>query len=475
MSRKARVFMQDYYLAIDIGASSGRHLIGYLENEKLVFEEVHRFENYIYENENCLIWPIEYIYDQVLLGIKKCAELGKIPKSVGIDTWGVDFVLLDENNQIIGNAVSYRDSRTNNMSNHIFNKITEEELYLRTGIQKQLFNTIVQLMSIKQQNRDLDCANSLLLIPDYLNYKLTGKMVSEYTNATTTQLVNLETKDWDWELIEQLGFPKRIFKSIKKAGTSLGSVTNEVQRILGFNVEIILPASHDTGSAIVAIPTLEQRSLYISSGTWSLIGTESDSPINSIECMRMNFTNEGGYNDKYRFLKNIMGLWIIQSVRKELDNEFSFEELCTLASRNTHPAVIDVNDNRFLAPRSMIKAIQDYCFETNQTIPINPGELSFVVYNSLAISYKNVISEIEQTTRKEFDTIYIIGGGSNATYLNHLTSKLTGKIVKAGPSEATAMGNILVQMISNNVFTSITDARECLSKSINIETFMEKK
>lgn len=466
--------MQDYYLAIDIGASSGRHLLGYLKNGKFEFEEIHRFENYILEKDESLIWPIEYIFDQVIEGIKKCKIYGKIPKSIGIDTWGVDFVLLDENDQLIGDVVSYRDSRTDNIYDDIFKLISEEELYLRTGIQKQSFNTIVQLMAIKLKSDYLDRTYSLMLLPDYLNFKLTGKKVSEYTNATTTQLVNLESKDWDWELINKLGLPKRIFTNIVKTGTSLGSVKGEIQKLIGFNAEVILPATHDTGSAIVAIPTLEKKSLYISSGTWSLIGIESNTPISNLESMRMNFTNEGGYEYKYRFLKNIMGLWMIQSVKKELNNDYSFDELCNLASITHYSSVVDVNDHRFLSPKSMIKTIQEYCIETNQNVPSSPAELSHVIYNSLAISYKNAINEIEYLTNEVFETIYVIGGGSNAKYLNNLTAQLTGKIVKAGLTESTAIGNILVQMITSELFNTTIEARKCLLESINIETYMEK-
>lgn len=267
--------MKQYYLAIDIGASSGRHILGHMEDGKMVLEEIHRFPNGMKEKDGHKCWDTEALFSAIVEGMKKCKEAGKIPVSMGIDTWAVDFVLLDKEDRMIGNAVGYRDSRTAGMDKKVYEIIPEESLYGRTGIQKQIFNTIYQLMAVKEQHpKALEQAESMLMIPEYFNFLLTGKKAAEYTNASTTQLVSPKTKDWDYELIGMLGYPERIFQRIEKPGTILGSLTEELQREVGFDCKVILPATHDTGSAVMAVPTNEDNTIYISSGTWSLMGTE---------------------------------------------------------------------------------------------------------------------------------------------------------------------------------------------------------
>lgn len=339
-----------YYLAVDIGASSGRHMLAHLEDGKIVLEEIYRFSNEMIDRKGYKVWNVRRLFQEILSGMKKCAELGKIPYSMGIDTWAVDYVLLDADDRKIGETVAYRDKRTYGMDEEVYKLVTEEQLYTRTGIQKQIFNTIYQLMALKRMEpAHLERAESFLMIPDYFHFLLTGQKVQEYTNATTTQLINPKTRNWDDELIRKLGIKRSIFKEIKMAGYEVGDLEPEIQNQVGFNCKVVLPPTHDTASAVVAVPAQEDENLYISSGTWSLMGTEQLQANCSRESRVRNFTNEGGYNYRYRFLKNIMGLWMIQSVRKELVPDMNFSEICTLAEQEEITSLVDVNDERFLA------------------------------------------------------------------------------------------------------------------------------
>jgi len=464
--------MQEYYLAVDIGASSGRHMLGHLENGILIMEEIHRFENGMKEINGHLCWDVDYIFGEILKGMKKCKEAGKIPVCMGIDTWAIDFVLLDDKDNILGNAVGYRDKRTAGMDRKVYELISEDELYKRTGIQKMIINTIYQLMAVKEQNPQyLEKAKSLLLIPDYFNFLLTGVKKTEYTNATTTQLVNPHNKNWDYDLISMLGYPLHIFQEIVKPGTSLGCLKDDVIREVGFNCEVIAPCTHDTGSAVVAVPSTGEDTVYISSGTWSLMGIERTEPDCSMISKKHNFTNEGGYNYCIRYLKNIMGLWMIQSTRKEFRQNYSYSQICSLASAETIPSIVDCNDGRFLAPESMIEEIKNYCLETNQPVPETDAQIAAVIYNSLAVCYKNTVEELEGITGRKYENIHIIGGGSNADYLNSITAKYTKCNVYAGPAEATAIGNILVQMLSTRKLESLAQARECVRNSFEIKEY----
>lgn len=464
--------MQKYYLAIDIGASSGRHMIGKFSAGKLELEEVYRFENGMTPKNGHLCWDLNMLFDEIINGLKECARLGRKPSYMGIDTWAVDFVLLDEHDQIIGDAVGYRDDRTAGMDELVYQKISLEDLYHRTGIQKLSFNTIYQLMAVKvNKPEQLNQATTLLMIPDYFNFLLTGKKVAEYTNATSTQLVNPVTKDWDYELMELLGYPKKIFQEISKPGESVGMFSEAIKKQVGFNCEVLLPATHDTASAVVAVPSHEENTLYLSSGTWSLMGIERFDTDCSTKSMKYNFTHEGGYDYRFRYLKNIMGLWMIQSLKKELDDAYSFAKLCELASQETISSIVDCQNACFLAPDSMTKALQNYCKEKGLVIPQTPGELAAVIYNSLAQSYAEVATELEQMTGINYSTLHIIGGGANADYLNEITAKHTGKEVLAGPIEATAIGNIVVQMIAKGELENLQEARRCIAKSFEIKAY----
>ncbi|MFV0342708.1 MAG: rhamnulokinase [Anaerocolumna sp.] len=465
--------MHKYYLAVDIGASSGRHILGTLDDGKISLQEIYRFENGMVNKDGHLCWELDRLFIEIKNGLKKCKEIGKIPVSMGIDTWGVDYVLLDEKDQIIGNTCGYRDKRTTGMDLKVYESISEDLLYERTGIQKQIFNTIYQLMAVKTQDPNhMEQADCLLLIPDYFNFLLTGNKLTEYTNATTTQLVNPLTKDWDDTLIETLGYNRNMFKKISMPKTVVGNFLDTIKEEVGFDCEVILPATHDTGSAVLSVPANDDDYLYISSGTWSLMGIERMEADCSKESKLDNFTNEGGYDYRFRYLKNIMGLWMIQSVRHELNDSYSFAELCELATKsNDFKSRVDVNAEVFLSPNNMTEAIKAYCKDTNQEVPETVGEIAAVIYNSLSESYAQAIKELEELTGKTYARIHIVGGGANADYLNELTAKTTNKPVFAGPTEATAIGNILAQMLKANDFITIEKARTCVFDSFQIKEF----
>ena len=460
-----------FYLAVDIGASSGRHILGWVENGKIRLEEIYRFENKLVKKNGHLCWDIEHLFNEVVEGLKKCKEIDRVPASLGIDTWGVDFVLLDASGKVLGDTVAYRDSRTKGMDSEVYRVIGEKELYSRNGIQKQLFNSIYQLVAIKNQSPDLlDKAEHFLMIPEYLNFLLTGEMKNEYTNATTTQLVNAKSQDWDFELMEKLGIPTKIFGKLNMPKTVVGSLTEAISAQVGFQTQVVLPATHDTGAAVMAVPTTSDDAIYLSSGTWSLMGIEHLIPDCSEKSREHNFTNEGGYHYRYRYLKNIMGMWMMQNLRREFKHKYTFEELYQLAYIGRYfTSVVNVNAEDFLAPESMTKALQDYCAKTNQEVPETQCELLYCVYCSLARCYAQTVVEIEEVTGKKYNKIHVVGGGCQDQFLNALIATETGKEVFAGPVEATALGNLMAQMLKDNVFEDLSDARRTVAKSFDVK------
>ena len=466
--------MATYYLAVDIGASSGRHILGHMENGKMILEEIYRFENGMVKKDGELCWEFDRLFTEIVNGLKKCKEIGKIPVSMGVDTWGVDFVLLDKDDKVLGNTVGYRDHRTEGMDEEVYKTISLKDLYARTGIQKAIYNTVYQLMAVKKKHPEyLEQAETLLHVPDYFHFLLTGKKTCEYTEATTGQLVCPTTKDWDYELIDMLGYPRKIFQKLIMPSTSIGHLTDAVKEAVGFDLEVVAPATHDTGSAVLAVPANDDDFIYISSGTWSLMGIESLKPIINKDAAAANFTNEGGYDHRFRFLKNIMGLWMIQSVRHEYKDAYSFAQLCDMAEDSRDfPSRVDVNDPSFLSPDSMVEAIKQYCQKTGQPVPESVGELASVVYRSLAQSYGETVSGLEKIAGRTYDGIHIIGGGSNAAYLNQLTADATGKTVYAGPGEATAIGNLLAQMIHAGDLADLKGARQYVRDSFEIKTYV---
>ncbi len=465
--------MRQYYLAVDIGASSGRHMLAWVEEGRICLEEIYRFPNGMKEKDGHLCWDLEALFGEIVNGLAKCKELGKIPLTMGIDTWGVDYVLLDPGGKVLGRTYGYRDRRTDGMDGKVYEIIPLKELYKRTGIQKQMFNTIYQLMAVREQEPELmEQAAHMLLIPDYFNYLLTGEMKTEYTNATTTQLVHPVTKDWDRDLIGRLGYKQEIFGDISMAGTPVGMLRKEMEEKVGFNLSVLQAATHDTASAVLSVPALGDDFCYISSGTWSLMGVERREADCSEEACAANLTNEGGYEYRFRFIKNIMGLWMIQSARHEWKDGYSFAELCEMAEEcGGFPSRVDVNDPMFMAPESMVRAVQDYCESTGQQVPETVGEVSAVIYQSLAESYRSAVKELEAVTGRTYECIHVVGGGSNADYLNQLTAKRTGKTVYAGPGEATAIGNAMVQMIKAGEFSTVEEARKAIFHSFAVKAF----
>ena len=486
--------MTKYYLAIDIGASSGRHVLGHMEDGRIVLEEMHRFDNVQQRLRGHDCWDIDMIWENVLVGLEKCKAAGKIPESMGIDTWGVDFVLVDAQGNRVGDAVAYRDARTQATAPQVDRKLGLANLYRKTGIQRQAFNTVYQLAALSEEHpEELAAASRFLMIPEYLNYKLSGVMANEYTNATTTNLLDARTLDWDAETLEGVGAPANIFQRVHMPGEVLGGFTDEVAARVGFNCKVMLPATHDTGSAFLAVPARDAQAVYLSSGTWSLLGVEHEGPITSDASRFQNFTNEGGYQKRFRFLKNIMGLWMIQSIRRELngvdyvagkgdarkkaEHEYGFGELADLAREAETCAAgaaspqVNVNDDRFLAPASMIDEIKAACRETGQQVPETIGEIMRCVYVSLTNCYAESIAELSALTGRTYTSINIVGGGCQDRYLNELTARACGIPVHAGPIEGTSLGNLVVQMIGAGEFSDLQHARDVIRESFDVETY----
>lgn len=450
----------NYYLAIDIGASSGRHILGYIDNGRLKLEEIHRFENYITNQNSTLVWDIEHLVNEVKKGIAKCKEIGKIPCTVAIDTWGVDYVLLDEDKQEIMPVVSYRDSRTNAVVDEVESLIFPARLYAKTGIQKQNFNTIYQLYADKKNGKLLN-AKYFLMMPEYLSFKLTGVCKNEYTNATTTGLINAKTKAWDTQIINALGLTEDLFKPLFLPSSVVGDLSADIQKTVGFNSTVLFAPSHDTASAVCACP-MADNDLYISSGTWSLIGTEITQPILNDSARKLNFSNEGGIDYRFRFLKNYMGMWLFQNIRRNLNKSMTYDEMMELAKKCGEYKYFDVNDSTLVAPKNMIDAIGRLIGSDDLGLILNSA------YHSLAKSYSEAVMEIEAITGKRFDAIHIVGGGCQDKYLNALTRDYTGKSVTAGPIEATATGNIVSQIMRDKKI-SLAKARDLIKNSFDIK------
>ena len=468
------------YLAIDIGASSGRHIIGRVEDGKITLEEVYRFDNSQVRRDGHDCWDIDALVESVKAGIDAAMAKAAI-ESIGIDTWGVDFVLLDANGERCGDAVAYRDRRTEGADAEIEKDVISfADLYARTGIQKASYNTIYQLWALKKEHPEqLEKAAHFLTVPEYINYRLTGRIVHEYTDSSTTSLLDAAKRDWDFDLIDRLGLPRRIFGKLEMPGAPVGEYKG---------VKVVLPAMHDTASAYLAVPARDDRAVYLSSGTWSLLGVENEAPITGKAAMLANFTNEGGAWGRYRFLKNIMGLWMIQSIRRELNGvryvegkdddatkealaqlsdyekgrQYSFADLSNIArGENTYNVIIDVNEQRFMNPDSMTAEVLAAAAAEGKR-PATVGELMQCVYKSLAECYADAIRNLSEITGKAYTSVNIVGGGSRDLYLNALTADATGLEVFAGPTEGTAIGNLIVQMIAGGEFADLAEARKAI-------------
>lgn len=472
------------HVAIDIGASSGRHIVGQVVDGRMELTEVYRFENGLTRKDGHLCWDIDALAENVVAGLAAAKEAGFEPATVGIDTWAVDYVLLDEHDQRLGDCVGYRDSRTDGVRDalELSGILSFAEHYARTGIQYQQFNTAYQLCALSREDRaTLDAASALLMVPDYLNFVLTGVKAQEYTNASTTALVGAESCDWDGELIDRLNLPRRIFQPISMPGESLGHVRPEIAERIGYAPEVVVVASHDTGSAWLAVPARDEQAVYFSSGTWSLVGVENRAPICTPESAAANLTNEGGYERRYRYLKNIMGLWMIQNVRKELGEATgvapSWDELVAAAeeARATgFHAVVDADDQEFLAPASMLAALRAVCERSGQPVPDTMGEYALCVYDSLAADYARTVAQLHELTGVDYTSINIVGGGSNNGYLNQATADACGLPVYAGPTEGTALGNLMVQFIFAGAYASLEEARAAIKQSFEIKEYLPR-
>ena len=429
-----------YYLAIDIGASSGRHIIGYIENNELKTIEIYRFPNGVLKEDGHLIWDIDNLLGNVKIGIKKALEQYPTIESMSIDTWGVDYVLMDNDKEILP-CYAYRDIRTKAIVSKVHSLIPFERLYELTGTQFQEFNTIYQLYSDKFLGR-LDKATSFLHIPEYLMYKLTGKMVHEYTNASTTGLLDGNTNDYSKEIIDKLGLNKNLFTKLEKPGFSLGDFKEDIQKEVGGNIKVKLCPTHDTASAVEGIK-MTKNAPYISSGTWSLLGIKTNKVINSQEAREANYSNEYGPN-YIRFQKNIMGLWIIQGLAKQMN--LDFPTMVKMARESKYNKIFDVNDKVFLSSLDMKNEIINWFKNKNIEAPHSDSDIINTTYRSLAYSYKVALDELEDIVKQKYSSIYIVGGGAKNQYLNELTEIFTKHKVIALPIEATAIGNLLSQM-----------------------------
>lgn len=451
------------YLAIDIGASGGRHILGTLDEGKLTLTEIYRFENRIDEQNGVLTWDTDRLFAEILNGMKACGGIGHIPRSVAIDTWGVDYVLLDKDGKEILPVHAYRDPRTDATVEKVRAIIPAEELYSRTGIQHQAFNTVFQLYTDKLSGK-LEKASRALLIPEYFAYKLCGVAENEYTNASTTAMLDAPAKDWDGELLDCLGIPRTLFTSPKMPPVFLGELKEDIQTAVGYNTRVVLCPTHDTACAVAA-GALSEDSMYVSSGTWSLAGIEISEPITTPEAMKANYTNEGGIEGRYRFLKNIMGMWLFQSIRRDTGKKYTYDEMMEMAMASSYEGIIDVNDRSLNHPDSMIEAVR--ALAGKPELPL--GDVLACVYRSLAESYKKTADEIEAITDKKIGTIRIFGGGSADRYLNALTAKISGRTVVAGLKEATAAGNLISQILCDKPHLTLADLRKVIRDSFDFE------
>ena len=468
-----------YFLAFDLGASSGRAILGTLVNDILELTEIHRFANQMQLINGHYFWNIFSLFNELKTGLKKCVkEYGIQPESIGVDTWGVDFVHLNKEGLIISLPFAYRDSRTNTSMDDLFHIIPQEEVYAQTGIQFMQFNSLFQLFSmVKDHSSLMEITDSILFMPDALNYLFSGVKKSEFSIASTSQMIVPGTCDWNYELVEKAGIPKHIFQEIILPGTILGNITKEVAGETGSkSVPVIAVAGHDTASAIVSVPCSLNNFAYISSGTWSLMGIESRKPHISEQTRQLNFTNEGGVDGTTRFLKNIMGMWLIQEVQRIWEEEgmkYTWTAMVELARRSEpFQFLINPDDPMFLNPRDMTQAIRDFCYQTAQGTPQNHGEVIRCIYDSLALKYRYTLEQIRDVSDQPIEVLHIIGGGANNHFLNQLTADATGLNVVAGPTEATAIGNIMIQAKALGYVGSLTEIRQIVANSSELVQFI---
>jgi rhamnulokinase len=474
--------MTSNYLAIDLGAESGRAIIASLAGKNLTLQEVHRFPNTPVRLNDGLHWDVLRLWSEIKNGIASAVKSGAKIDSLGLDTWGVDFALLDKHGSLLSNPFHYRDERTDGMLDEAFKRMSRAEIFSNTGIQFMQLNTLYQLLAMSLQKSPLfDIAQTFLTIPDLLNFWLSGEITNEFTNATTTQCLDPRKRDWTLPVLNAMEIPTHLFKPTTAPGTRLGTLLKPLAEETGAGgVRIVVPACHDTGSAVVAVPALagNQDFAWISSGTWSIMGVEVREPSLSEKTLEYNFTNEGGVFGTWRLSKNVMGLWLIQECKRTWEHQgdhLSYDEITRLAT-DAKPflAVINPDDNIFFHPGDMPDRIRKYCADTNQAVPQTKGEVLRVALESLALKYRWVLEKLEELTSKKFAPIHIIGGGTKNRLVNQLTADATQRVVVTGPVEATAIGNVLMQAIGLGHLGTLSDARAVVRASFEVEEYHPK-
>lgn len=470
------------FIAFDLGAESGRCIVALLRDQKVEIHEVHRFMTHSVRQRNELHWDVSAIYEDVLTGLTNAGKsFGAAFDGIGVDTWGVDYVLLDGEGVILNYPYHYRDDRTDRIVEQAFRIVPKEKIYGMTGIQFAQFNTLFQLLAEKKNKRNsLRSAKTMLLIPDFLNYMLTGVKRAEFSIASTTSLADPNTRDWSWELIEAFGFPRTIFPTMVEPGTILGTLLPSVANKTGLhrNIPVIATTGHDTASAVVSVPASREQWSYLSSGTWSLIGIEVDKPILTSEAMKYNFTNEGGFQRTTRLLKNIIGLWPVQESRKfwkEDSKEYSYADLASKAAQNGYASSwVNLDDQSFLKDGNMPEMIVEHLRRTGQQHKSEIGFITRVILESLAFSYRNAIRELETVSGKRIDVLHAVGGGIQNDLLTQLTADAIGRPVIAGPVEGTAIGNVGVQAIAVGEVPNLQRWREIVASSVDLKIYQPK-
>jgi len=465
------------YLAIDLGAESGRTMLGTLVDEKLTLTETHRFPNGPVRLPDGLHWDILRQWTEIKAGIAATVKSGEELSSLGVDTWAVDFALLDKKNALLGNPFHYRDTRTDGMLEEAYRRMPKDELFAHTGIQFMQLNTLYQLLAmVCAKSPILDIAHTFVTVPDLLNYWLCGEITNEFTNATTTQCLDPIKRDWSRPVLEAMEIPTHLFRPVTAPGTQIGTLLPDIAEETGAGeVKVVLPACHDTGSAVVAVPAQNQNFAWISSGTWSIMGAEVKEPALGEKALAYNFTNEGGVFDTWRLSKNIMGLWLVQECRREWGRQgqdHSYDEMTRLAAESeAFLALINPDDDGFFHPGDMPERIREYCQKTGQRVPQTKGEVLRVALESLALKYRWVLERTEELSGKKLDPIHIIGGGTKNRLLNQFTADAIGRTVVTGPVEATAIGNVLMQAIGLGHLNSLAEARAVVRNSFVVEEY----
>jgi rhamnulokinase len=469
------------YLAVDLGAESGRTIVGTLDNNRLSLTETHRFGNGPVHLPDGLHWDVLRLWTEIKAGLGISAEkFNKRLDSIGFDTWGVDFALLDSQGALLSNPFHYRDERTNGMLEEAFKRMSRAEIFSNTGIQFMQINTLYQLLAMSVRQSPLfEIAKTFVTIPDLFNYWLSGEITNEFTNSTTTQCLDPHKRDWATPALDAMNIPAHLFGPITDSGTPIGTLLPRVVEETGAGeVRIVVPACHDTGSAVVAVPAQNQNFAWVSSGTWSIMGAEVREPCLTEKALEYNFTNEGGVFGMWRLSKNIMGLWLVQECKRtwaHLGEDLSYDEITLLASEaKPFLAVIDPDNDNFFRPGDMPERIQKYCVETNQTVPQTKGEIIRVALEGIALKYRWVLERLEELTGKHLDPIHIIGGGTKNRLLNQFTANATCRMVVTGPVEATAIGNILMQAIALKHLDSLAEARGIVRTSFIPELYESK-